>query len=141
MGYRQAMETAGAEVLAYETFGDYQGTWIAKVRYNGIEGWVSGSYGSCSGCDAYEADIGSSYHKCGDITWHSPEYDGYNPGCPDCDERKEKVRAFGAHYLEDILSQEEIEAKFSPDIEDETDWRGYGEILAYITINPVATIH
>lgn len=34
------LEIAGAEVLAYETFGSYQGDWLAKVNYNGTDTMV-----------------------------------------------------------------------------------------------------
>lgn len=56
--YDLALEMAGATILAFGRFGDYQGTWIAKVQLlDGTEAWVSGSYGSCSGCDAFEANF------------------------------------------------------------------------------------
>jgi hypothetical protein len=55
--YKGALEAAGATVLAYETFGSYEGRWIALVNYNGQPGWVSDYYGSCSGCDAIEREF------------------------------------------------------------------------------------
>ena len=60
MSYQEALEAAGATVHAFEFFGSYQGDWWAKVTYNGETGWVHGSYGSCSGCDAFEAEFGFS---------------------------------------------------------------------------------
>jgi hypothetical protein len=57
-GYREALEAAGANVLAFEHFGDWQGSWLALVEYNGERGWVHGSYGSCDHCDAFEAEFG-----------------------------------------------------------------------------------
>jgi hypothetical protein len=59
MGYREALEAAGAKVLDYKAFGDYQGTWIAITD----KGVIVGSYGSCSGCDAFEAEFGYSYEE------------------------------------------------------------------------------
>ena len=56
-GYCEAMEAAGAEVLAYEEFGSYQGDWWAKVGYQGREYWVHGTFGSCSGCDAFQSEF------------------------------------------------------------------------------------
>jgi len=56
--YSTALEKAGAEVLAYGEFGSYQGDWLAKVRYQGREFWIHDYYGSCSGCDALQADMG-----------------------------------------------------------------------------------
>ena len=60
MGYRQALEKAGCNVLAFEEFGSYQGEWYAFVEYNGEKGIVQGSYGSCSGCDAFQAEFSYS---------------------------------------------------------------------------------
>jgi len=57
MGYFEALEAAGAQVLASQTFGSYQGDWFAKVNYNGSTAWVHGCYGSCSGCDAFCAEF------------------------------------------------------------------------------------
>jgi len=57
MGYSEALEKAGCKILAFEEFGSYQGTWLAFVEYNGQKGIVEGSYGSCSGCDAFQAEF------------------------------------------------------------------------------------
>ena len=51
------LEKAGANVLDFEEFGSYQGEWLAFVEYKGEKGIVQGSYGSCSGCDAFEAEF------------------------------------------------------------------------------------
>lgn len=55
MGYRQALEAAGAEIEEYKEFGSYQGTWFAVLTNGNI---VEGAYGSCSGCDAFESEFG-----------------------------------------------------------------------------------
>lgn len=60
-GYESALEVAGMTVLAGRSFGDYQGTWYVFGIYNNIKGWVTGSYGSCSGCDAWEAEFDNYY--------------------------------------------------------------------------------
>ncbi len=60
MGYREALEIAGAKVVDFKEFGSYQGTWLALVEYKGQKGIVQGCYGSCSGCDAFKAEFGSS---------------------------------------------------------------------------------
>lgn len=91
MSYAEALEAAGAVVIEFEEFGSYQGDWWAKVRYKGVEGWVCGSYGSCSGCDAFEAEFG----------WDARDRDDY----------KTRLAAFGAGYLEDLRTQEEAEAE------------------------------
>ena len=87
MSYQEAMEADGAKVLAYQTFGDYQGTWLAKVEYGGVLGWVSGAYGSCSGCDAFEAEFGYSYEDEPDL--------------------KERMALFGRSYLQHMMTPEE----------------------------------
>jgi len=58
MGYSESLEAAGAKVIAYEQFGSYQGDWGAYVELNGNKYIITGSYGSCSGCDAFEAEFG-----------------------------------------------------------------------------------
>jgi len=87
--YKESLEAAGAEVLAFESFGSYQGDWVALVNYNGTKGWVSGYYGSCSGCDAFEAEIGYTSDE-------------------DSIDYKERVKQFGEGYLEHILNTEDM---------------------------------
>lgn len=79
MGYQSALVAAGCEVLEFEEFGDYQGSWYALVRLNNEIGLVEGNYGSCSGCDAFEAEF--NYN---DDT--KPDY-------------QERLSAFGEGYL------------------------------------------
>lgn len=55
--YHECLEIAGARVLAFESFGSYQGDWWAKVVYGGKTFFVTDYYGSCSGCDAFEAEF------------------------------------------------------------------------------------
>lgn len=55
-GYEWAMEMAGAKVMAYKSFGSYQGDWFAKVEYKDKTYWIKGGYGSCPGCDAWNAE-------------------------------------------------------------------------------------
>lgn len=45
----------GQEVLLYETYGGYQGEWIMLSRADGVYYLWKDNFGSCSGCDAYEA--------------------------------------------------------------------------------------
>lgn len=98
--YRGALEAAGATVFAYEEFGDYQGEWWALVEHNGKRGWVTASYGSCSGCDSYESEIGSF--------WSDDEAEKAA--------HAEKLRLFGAGYLlpQDIMSDEQALAASKP---------------------------
>lgn len=101
-GYVNALRAAGAEVLDYETFGDYQGTWLARVRVGGEVGYIEGSYGSCSGCDAFEAEFGWHDDSCDEHAAWPPRED-----CAKCQSRRttyqERLAAFGRGYLEDGL--------------------------------------
>jgi hypothetical protein len=101
MSYDAAMEAAGAEVLRFQQFGSYQGEWYAKVRFNGNLMWVNGSYGSCSGCDAFEGEFGyKTREECDEHRYEHPK----PTECAACDENKkaydEKLAAFGLSYLE-----------------------------------------
>ena len=58
MSYKSAIEAAGAKVLEFKDFGSWQGEWVALVEYKGEVGWVQGSFGSCSHCDAFESEFG-----------------------------------------------------------------------------------
>lgn len=106
MGYSEALEAAGAKVIEYKEFGSYQGDWLAFVEYNGEKGIVEGSYGSCSGCDAFEAEFGwtngptekdGKYYR---TYWHEEdneipkeEFDKINQ------EIQVKLADFGSSYL------------------------------------------
>jgi hypothetical protein len=87
MSYKTALEASGCVVHEYITTGDYQGTWYALVEYNGKVGVVSGSYGSCSGCDAFEAEFG----------WD--EQDKLDPV---------KVSQFTKSYLDSLRTTDEV---------------------------------
>lgn len=61
MGYETALEKAGCKIIDFKEFGSYQGTWLAFVEHEGQKGIVEGSYGSCSGCDSFQAEF--SYNE------------------------------------------------------------------------------
>ena len=116
MSYQEALEAAGAEVLEFENFGSYQGDWWAKVRYKGELGWVRGSYGSCSGCDAFEVEFGRAEGDCGEHSYN------HKDDCPACQEAKkkydERMADFGRGYLDDLLlSQEKAEEEAARNLE------------------------
>ena len=98
MSYCEAMEAAGAEILCYKSFGSYQGDWWTKVKYNGNTFWVHGSYGSCSGCDAFQAEFDREEEQC-----HEHLYNYQHEPCVACDKAKEtyteKLADFGKSYL------------------------------------------
>lgn len=131
--YKECLELAGAEVKTFQVFGDWQGTWYAYVVYRGEEGWISGSYGSCSGCDAFYAEFGFVTEGCSDHPYHPRE------GCARCAHRRAELRdakaEFGRTYLETILPHE-VQVKI---LRDRLNSRGAGaldeeerEILTFI---------
>ena len=95
--YEGAFTAAGAEVLLAKYFGSYQGDCWVKVRYKGQVGWLNFSYGSCSGCDSYEATMSWKPDKDTEPQEHL--------------EWLEKLKSFGEGYLGDIMTQEQAEAK------------------------------
>ena len=107
MSYHSALEAAGAEVHVFESFGSYQGDWWAKVTYKGQTGWIQGSFGSCSGCDAFEAEFDYSDTACDSHRYNE------QPNCEPCQVLKkayeEKLAKFGEGYLDGIISQEAAE--------------------------------
>lgn len=113
MSYREALEAAGATVEAFKRFGSYQGDWWAKTS----EGWISGAYGSCSGCDAFEAEFGYESSRCDE---HQYDYDA-KPDCADCQLNaasfQDRLIAFGSEYLCNPLTQEDAEKEAARNIE------------------------
>lgn len=89
MGYSSALVAAGCEVLEFEEFGDYQGSWYALVKLNNEIGLVEGNYGSCSGCDEFEAELGYCDSD-------KPDY-------------QERLASFGEGYLPPLLIDLRIE--------------------------------
>ena len=135
MGYSEALEAAGAKIIAFQEFGSYQGDWFAFVEYQGKRGWVQGSYGSCSGCDAFQSefDYGSNFGV--DTTtigcrehWYKTEDD-----CNDCKlalaDYDKRLTEFGASYLDYIQSQDEAEANAAKNIDWDID---AAEELAFV---------
>jgi hypothetical protein len=110
--YEAALTAAGATVHAFKAFGSYQGEWYAYVTYKGDTGWVNGSYGSCSGCDAFQAEFDYTRHKHGDDYVWADDIEKWTPEtCDACATLRERMAAFGATYLERIMTQEEAIAE------------------------------
>lgn len=112
--YETALVAAGATVHAFREFGSYQGDWYARVTLaDGSTGWVSGAYGSCSGCDAFEREF--EYASGGQCAEH--RYENDVPECPDCAEVRveyqRRLGEFGQRYLDGLMTQEEAEARAS----------------------------
>lgn len=83
-----ALEAAGAKIIRYEYFGDYQGTILVEVEYQNKHGWVSIAYGSCTVCDSYQAFTVN-------LDWD------YEP-------TEEQLAEFGRDYLDYIQTEESL---------------------------------
>jgi hypothetical protein len=133
MSYEQALEAAGAKVLQFEQFGSYQGEWFALVELNGETGWVNGWYGSCTGCDAFEAEFGWNEEYCAEH-----RYGRNKPDCADCDktkaDRAAKLADFGKTYLDTVLTQAQAEEQAGRNVEWDSD---AVEMLAFIKANAI----
>lgn len=135
MSYSEALSAAGAEVVVFQMFGDYQGSWWAKVIYGDRPLWVTGSYGSCSGCDAFQADFGYSDPACDDH-----QYESVNLTCESCkvarDAYNERFADFGRQYLDNNhYTQDEAETYLAKQVAD-YDWGSeYSESLAFVQAN------
>lgn len=117
MGYKAALLAAGAEVIVFNSFGDYQGTWLAKVVYNGETGWVEGGYGSCSYCDSFQGEFDYCYE----------EHEGY----------EERLKQFGLSYLDSLIPQEQQEETLKRQLPEngEYDYGDYTEQYLFVLDN------
>jgi hypothetical protein len=140
MSYQEALEAGGAEVLAFESFGSYQGAWWARVRYEGKEGWITGSFGSCSGCDSFEAEFGygdSHYHATPEGRQYIDASDPLTPdSCADCAKLAARLADFGRRYLDEIMTQEAAEKEASLNLEWDTD---ADEMVRFIRANALSS--
>lgn len=113
MSYEQALAAAGAQVISFESFGSWQGEWVALVDYRGERGWVQGSFGSCSHCDSFEAEFGWGFDEDGEET--EGQYQA-------------RLASFGESYLgglqttQQVVSQFEELAEWDSDAEDAILW-------------------
>lgn len=128
MGYRSSLASAGATVFVFENFGSYQGDWYAKVLFKGELGWVSGSFGSCSGCDAFEGEFGWSDEDefCAEhVHEYGPDRGKNRENCVDCQALvgtyQKRLAEFGLTYLTDIQTQEQVESYAEKNIEWDSD--------------------
>lgn len=88
MSYQSALEATGAKVLEFQEFGSYQGSWYAIIFHEDKVKLIGGSYGSCSGCDAFQSEF---------------DYDADRDS-----DYQTRLKNFGLNYLnEEIDLQEE----------------------------------
>ena len=108
MSYQDSLVAAGARVLAFQEFGDWQGSWVALVEYQGQRGWVQGSYGSCDGCDAFQSEF----------SWDSDFA---------CEDVQDRFAQFGRGYLDDLQTTEQILRQYNAD----SSWDSESEDAAF----------
>ena len=111
--YQKALEAAGANVLEFQEFGDWQGSWVALVIYEGERGWVQGSFGSCTGCDAFQDEF----------EWDSDFT---------CESVQDRLAQFGRTYLDDLMTTEEVLREYDRDSEWDSDSEQAASWVRYI---------
>jgi hypothetical protein len=115
VSYRDALEKAGATVLAFDEFGDYQGTWLAKVTVGEEIRLITGSYGSCSGCDSFQAEFDFRGHDCLGREYEYPSDEAAAKGCEECLKYQREVADFGRRYLDDPVDPAVVRKRFEED--------------------------
>ena len=105
MGYKEALEAAGAKVKRVGHFGDSQGSWVAQV---GADQFVMGQYGSCSHCDAFLEEFGDMSESHADYRW--------------------RLADFGKVYLDGAMSRDRVLAHFAKDAQ----WDDNAQAIAWI---------
>jgi len=142
MGYKSAMEAAGAEVVEFQTFGSYQGDWWASVRFEGKAYWVHGSYGSCSGCDAFQSQFDyNTTEQCEEHRYDNPSGEVV-AACVKCTEAKAAyavaLAEFGRSYLQrNEFTQEEAEKETFKEADDYSDYNEEKEQHDFIKAHPL----
>src|SRR5574339_479039 len=124
MGYVAAFEAAGAIVHDSQWFGSYQGDVIADVTYEGKRGILVFGFGSCGGCDAFDAEFDGT--RC---------YDHYNndaADCGDCVSYQARLVAFGRDYLNGVMTLSETLA-YRERLVEQSEWDSdASEQIAYL---------
>jgi hypothetical protein len=124
MSYQQAITAAGAKVLDTLYAGSYQGTWGSIVEFEGKKGLVTGAFGSCSHCDAFQSEFD-------DWMWHMPReregkyFDDYGDEITKEQYDQEhqayqnRLVEFGMSYLKVIQDKWDVENQLKNRPEDE----------------------
>lgn len=134
--YVGTMMMAGAEIHAFQCFGSYQGDWWAKVTYEGLTFWLHGYYGSCSGCDAFQAAFGWNEPRC---EKHKYKHAEDVVQCVDCAnamlKRRQDYIEFGKRELDgERHTQESALEKANENIKWDSDAT---KMVQFITNNPL----
>lgn len=139
MGYQSALEANDVTVKEYKEFGSYQGTWIAVLEDGRF---VEGSYGSCSGCDAFQAEFGYGEEKIikqENGKYYRENYYWDEDSVITEEEANElnkkydvKLKSFGEGYLNGAETKDEIVARYKRKCEDEYAWEDDKEILEWL---------
>lgn len=111
MDYSDALVAGGCEVLEYESFGSYQGDWWAVVLHDGVTKLIHGYFGSCSGCDAIQAefDYVSHDHYVDGLRQYFYDFNikAVDMTCAQCLDIGTRFIAFGKQYVDDAFTPEE----------------------------------
>lgn len=119
--YQLALHMTGVKVIGYEMFGSYQGDWWALVEFPNHERYfVGGSYGSCSGCDAFEAEFG----------WNDESKPDY----------AHRLRDFGLEYLTDCRTREQAVEEASHNLSWDHDAQGMVDWLIRVGTTPAPEV-
>jgi hypothetical protein len=108
MSYQDSLVAAGARVIAFQEFGDWQGSWLALVEYQGQRGWVQGAFGSCDYCDAFQSEF----------DWDSDFA---------CEDVQGRLAQFGRGYLDDLQTTEQLLRQYDAD----SSWDSESEDAAF----------
>jgi hypothetical protein len=104
--YADALRAAGATVHDFASFGTWQGEWWAKVTLpDGRTGFVGGSFGSCSHCDAFQSEFGDAEPRCADHRYQwkaTPETEACAACAIAAADYQVRLVAFGAEYLDNL---------------------------------------
>ena len=116
MSYGYALRIAGADVIDFKQIGSYQGTWGAICHFQGERVLVTGYFGSCSACDAYESQFGymeddpvqdeadGKYY----LDWRREEEISKEQFDAIIEEGKKKLAEFGMSYLRHPLTKDDV---------------------------------
>lgn len=105
-GYQRSLEAAGADIIEFREFGSYQGDWFAVLSNYDV---IQGSYGSCSGCDAFQCEFGYSSEP-----------------------TSEELAAFAERYLYDSVPIDSLIERYQRKSEGDYAWDDDKEILDWL---------